>query len=78
MANLDDEDDVPIKVGDRVNLNTDEGPDMMVSKLETEDGVEQATCVWFEDQRQGGNEGPIWVLKEETLPVSALNILEEQ
>ena len=66
-----------IKVGDRVNLNTEEGPDMVVSKIETESGIEQATCSWFEDQRPGGNEAPMWVLKEEVLPLQVLVLLED-
>lgn len=37
-----------IEVGDRVILNTDEGPEMVVAKIETEDGVQQCTCLWFE------------------------------
>ena len=75
MSSIDEE--VPIKVGDRVTLNTDEGPEMVVSKMVTEDGVEQCTCIWFEDQRQGGNEGSIWVLKEETLPIDVLNPVDD-
>jgi uncharacterized protein YodC (DUF2158 family) len=78
MASIDNENDVVIKVGDRVNLNTDEGPDMVVSKIVTEEGVEQATCIWFEDQRQvGGTEGSIWALKKEILPLEVLVSIEE-
>jgi uncharacterized protein YodC (DUF2158 family) len=77
MANIDNDEEVPIKVGDRVNLNTDEGPDMVVSKIVAENGVEQATCLWFEDQRQvGGTEGSIWVLKEAKLPLEVLVQIE--
>jgi uncharacterized protein YodC (DUF2158 family) len=72
-ASIENDEEVAIKVGDRVNLNTDEGPDMVVSKIVAEDGVEQATCLWFEDQRQvGGTEGSIWVLKKENLPLDVL------
>jgi uncharacterized protein YodC (DUF2158 family) len=77
MASIDTEDEVIIKVGDRVNLNTDEGPGMVVSKIVTEEGVEQATCIWFEDQRQvGGTEGSIWALKKEVLPIEVLTLIE--
>lgn len=76
-ASIENDEGVAIKVGGRVNLNTDEGPDMVVSKIVAEGGVEQATCLWFEDQRQvGGTEGSIWVLKEAKLPLEVLVQIE--
>jgi len=76
MADLDDDEDVVLKVGDRVNLNTEEGPDMVVSKIEIVNGVSAVSCIWFEDHRPGGNESPIWVLKKEVFPLEVLSILD--
>ena len=60
-------------VGDTVTLNVSDGPEMVVSRIRNDsDGVEQCTCLWFEDQRQSGNECPIWVLKEVVLPIDVL------
>ncbi len=76
MSNEDDE--VTLKVGDTVTLNTDNGPEMVISQISTDEaGVDQGTCLWFENQRQADSDNPIWVLKREVLPIDVLSLIED-
>jgi uncharacterized protein YodC (DUF2158 family) len=76
MASIDEEEDTLPEVGDTVTLNVSEGPEMVVSKITTADGVTECTCIWFEDQRQGDTPSSSWVLKKEVFPIEVLNVSE--
>ena len=76
MASIDEDSPLP-EVGDTVTLNVSEGPEMVVSKVETLEGSQVCTCLWFEDQRQAETLSPIWVLKREVLPIEVLNVSED-